>query len=186
VQIEYGLLTDPEGRPAAVRVPEANTAGPAAFTQIAGAAKDTFGLERMVLTGDHGMITTARTEALREPGGKYGRITALRAPAIRKLVAGDGPLQLSLFGEQDLAEITRPISPASAWTPAATRPQRAASAKTCGKLLAPNRRPGRRRQARRRRRDRQEDRRGHRQVQDDQALQSAPPSPKPSPTRPEP
>jgi transposase len=106
VQIEYGLLTDPQGRPVAVRVLEGNTADPAAFTQIAGVVKNTFGLKRMVMVGDRGMITSARIEALKELDGKYAWITALRAPAIRKLVAGDGPLQLSLFDEQDLAEIT--------------------------------------------------------------------------------
>jgi hypothetical protein len=106
VQIEYGLLTDPEGRPVAVRVLEGNTADPAAFTEIAGVVKDTFGLRRMVMAGDRGMITTARTEALRELDGKYAWITALRAPAIRKLMADHGPLQLSLLDEQDLAEIT--------------------------------------------------------------------------------
>jgi hypothetical protein len=106
VQIEYGLLTDPEGRPVAVRVFEGNTADPAAFTEIAGAVKDTFGLKKMVMVGDRGMITTARIEALKELDGKYAWITALRAPAIRKLMADDGPLQLSLFDEQDLAEIT--------------------------------------------------------------------------------
>jgi len=60
----------------------------------------------MVMVGDRGMITTARIEALKELDGSYAWITALRAPAIRKLAAGDGPLQLSLFDEQDLAEIT--------------------------------------------------------------------------------
>ena len=65
-----------------------------------------FGLRKMVMVGDRGMITTARIEALKELDGKYGWITALRAPAIRKLMADDGPLQLSLFDEQDLAEIT--------------------------------------------------------------------------------
>jgi len=111
VQIEYGLLTDPEGRPVAVRVFEGNTADPAAFTEIAGVVKDTFGLRRMVMVGDRGMITTARIEALRELDGKYAWITALRAPAIRKLMADDGPLQLSLFDEQDLAEISSPDFP---------------------------------------------------------------------------
>ncbi|HEX6454124.1 MAG TPA: IS1634 family transposase [Trebonia sp.] len=106
VQIEYGLLTDPEGRPVAVRVFEGNTGDPAAFTEITGVIKDTFGLKKMVMVGDRGMITSARIEALRELDGKYGWITALRAPAIRKLMADDGPLQLSLFDEQDLAEIT--------------------------------------------------------------------------------
>jgi hypothetical protein len=106
VQIEYGLLTDPEGRPVAVRVLEGNTADPAAFTEILGVVHDTFRLAKMVMVGDRGMITSARIEALKELDDKYGWITALRAPAIRKLMADDGPLQLSLFDEQDLAEIT--------------------------------------------------------------------------------
>ena len=111
VQIEYGLLTDPQGRPVAVRVLEGNTADPAAFTQIAGVVHGEFGLRKTVMVGDRGMITTARIEALKELDGKYGWITALRAPAIRKLMADDGPLQLSLFDEQDLAEITSPDFP---------------------------------------------------------------------------
>jgi hypothetical protein len=111
VQIEYGLLTDPEGRPVAVRVFEGNTADPAAFTEIAGVVKDTFGLRRMVMVGDRGMITSARIEALKDLDDQYAWITALRAPAIRKLMADDGPLQLSLFDEQDLAEITSPDFP---------------------------------------------------------------------------
>ena len=106
IQIEYGLLTDPEGRPVAVRVFEGNTADPAAFTQILDAVHGEFGLKKMVMVGDRGMITSARIEAIRELDGKYAWITALRAPAIRKLAADDGPLQLSLFDEQDLAEIT--------------------------------------------------------------------------------
>ena len=106
VQIEYGLLTDSEGRPVAVRVFEGNTADPAAFTEILGAVHEDFQLRKMVMAGDRGMITTARIKALKELDDKYGWITALRAPAIRKLMAEDGPLQLSLFDEQDLAEIT--------------------------------------------------------------------------------
>ena len=70
-----------------------------------------FGLRKMVMVGDRGMITTARIEALKELDPKYGWITALRAPAIRKLMADDGPLQLSLFDEQDLAEISSPDFP---------------------------------------------------------------------------
>jgi hypothetical protein len=106
VQIEYGLLTDPEGRPVAVRVFEGGTADPAAFTVIADVVHEKFGLRKMVMVGDRGMITSARIEALRELDDKYAWITALRSPAIRKLMADDGPLQLSLFDEQDLAEIT--------------------------------------------------------------------------------
>jgi hypothetical protein len=111
IQIEYGLLTDPEGRPVAVRVFEGNTADPAAFTAILDAVHGEFGLRKMVMVGDRGMITTARIQALQELDEKYGWITALRAPAIRKLMAEDGPLQLSLFDEQDLAEISSPDFP---------------------------------------------------------------------------
>ena len=112
LQIEYGLLTDPAGRPVAVRVFPGNTGDPAAFTGIVQVVRDKFGLAEMVMVGDRGMITSARIAALnqREDGtprpDPYGWITALRAPAIRKLMAEDGPLQLSLFDEQDLAEIT--------------------------------------------------------------------------------
>ena len=117
LQIEYGLLTDPAGRPVAVRVFPGNTGDPAAFTQITEVVRDKFGLRDMVMVGDRGMITSARIRALnqREDGttrpDAYGWITALRAPAIKKLMAEDGPLQLSLFDEQDLAEITSPDFP---------------------------------------------------------------------------
>ena len=111
IQIEYGLLTDPGGLPVAVRVFEGNTADPAAFTEILDAVHGEFGLRKMVMVGDRGMITSARIGAIRELDGKYGWITALRAPAIRKLMADDGPLQLSLFDEQDLAEISSPDFP---------------------------------------------------------------------------
>ena len=114
LQIEYGLLTDPEGRPVAVRVFPGNTGDPAAFTQIVQVVRDKFGLKQMVMVGDRGMITSARIGALnRLEDGTQRRdasacewITALRAPAIKKLMADDGPLQLSLFDQQDLAEIS--------------------------------------------------------------------------------
>ena len=109
-QIEYGLLTDPEGRPVAVRVFPGNTADPTAFTTIATDVRTTFGLHDMVMVGDRGMITSARIEHLRELGG-FGWVTALRAPAIAALAADDGPLQISLFDEMDLAEITHPDYP---------------------------------------------------------------------------
>jgi hypothetical protein len=64
-QIEYGLLTDPEGRPIAVRVFPGNTADPTAFTDAVAAVKDTFTLANMVMVGDRGMITSARIDALR-------------------------------------------------------------------------------------------------------------------------
>ena len=111
LQIEYGLLTDPEGRPVAVRVLPGNTGDPAAFTGIVTVVRDKFKLARMVMVGDRGMITSARIGALRALDENYAWITALRAPAIKKLMAGDGPLQLSLFDEQDLAEIASPDFP---------------------------------------------------------------------------
>ncbi len=101
LQIEYGLLTDPEGRPVAVRVFAGNTGDPAAFTEIVQVVREKFGLEKMVMVGDRGMITSARIRALNQAGDgtarpdPYGWITALRAPAIKKLMADDGPLQLS-------------------------------------------------------------------------------------------
>jgi hypothetical protein len=117
LQIEYGLLTDPGGRPVAVRVLPGNTGDPAAFTGIVDLMRDKFGLAQMVMVGDRGMITSARIAALNQQQDgtarpdPYGWITALRAPAIRKLMADGGPLQLSLFDEQDLAEITSPDFP---------------------------------------------------------------------------
>jgi hypothetical protein len=118
LQIEYGLLTDPQGRPVAVRVFDGNTGDPTAFTQIVTVLREKFGLAKMVMVGDRGMITSARVQALNQPEhdgapqpSPYGWITALRGPAIKKLMADDGPLQLSLFDQQDLAEITSPDFP---------------------------------------------------------------------------
>jgi hypothetical protein len=109
-QIEYGLLTDPDGRPVAIRVFPGNTADPAAFTEAVDVIRDTFGLAQMVMAGDRGMITSARIRALKALGG-LSWITCLRAPAIKKLAANGGPLQLSLFDQQDLAEISHPDYP---------------------------------------------------------------------------
>jgi alkylated DNA nucleotide flippase Atl1 len=114
-QIEYGVLTDPTGRPVAVRVFRGDTADPAAFTDIVEVVREQFGLTRLVLVGDRGMITSARIAALGELNTEtatgFGWISALRAPAIAKLAADDGPLQMSLFDAQDLAEITHPDYP---------------------------------------------------------------------------
>jgi Transposase DDE domain len=113
-QIEYGILTDPAGCPVAVRVFPGDTADPTAFTDIIDVVRARFGLDRLVLVGDRGMITAARIDALRElndTATDFGWITALRAPAIAKLAADDGPLQMSLFDTHDLAEITHPDYP---------------------------------------------------------------------------
>jgi Transposase DDE domain len=109
LQIEYGLLTDPAGRPVAVRVFPGNTGDPTSFTEIVTVVREKFGLTRLVMIGDRGMITTARIDALKKLKG-MGWLTALRAPAIRKLLR-EGPLQLSLFDEHDLAEISHPDYP---------------------------------------------------------------------------
>src|SRR5208282_2593441 len=117
LQIEYGLLTDPSGRPVAVRVFPGNTGDPGAFTAIVDVVRKKFGLQEMVMVGDRGMITSARIQAMNQLDDGTARpdpyewITALRAPAIRKLMAEDGPLQMSLFDQQDLAEITSPDFP---------------------------------------------------------------------------
>ena len=103
-QIEYGLMTDAAGRPIAVEVFAGNTADPTAFISAVDTVRNRFGLTSVVMVGDRGMITSARIEALRALGG-LGWITSLRAPAIRALAEG-GTLQLSLFDEANLAEIT--------------------------------------------------------------------------------
>jgi hypothetical protein len=109
-QIEYGLLTDPKGRPVAVRVFAGNTADPTAFTQAVDVVRGRFGIDQLILVGDRGIITTARIRDLRTTDG-MAWITALRAPAIKKLAQDGGPLQLSLFDQTDLVEITSPDYP---------------------------------------------------------------------------
>ena len=109
-QIEYGLLTDAAGRPVSVRVVPPNTADPAAFESLAKDFKTRYGLQNMVMVGDRGMITNARIAQLKELGG-LGWVTALRAPAIKALAADDGPLQMSLFDQVNLAEISHPDFP---------------------------------------------------------------------------
>jgi hypothetical protein len=112
LQVEYGLLTDREGRPVAVRVFPGNTADPKAFPEAVNAVRQKFALQKMIMVGDRGMITSARITDLRKLDG-MAWITCLRHPAIKKLMADDGSLQLSLSGQQDLAEITAPDFPAS-------------------------------------------------------------------------
>jgi hypothetical protein len=109
LQIVYGLLCAADGCPVAVEVFAGNTADPMTLaTQIA-KLKARFGLSRVVLVGDRGMITTARIRDELKPAG-LDWITALRAPQIRAL-RDTGAFQLSLFDERDLAEITAPEFP---------------------------------------------------------------------------
>ena len=109
-QIEYGLLTDKDGRPIAIEVFKGNTADPTAFISIVSTIRTRFGLSRLTMVGDRGMITSARINALRE-AGDFGWLTCLRAPQIAALARDDGPLQLSLFDQADLAEFTHPDAP---------------------------------------------------------------------------
>ena len=108
-QIEYGLLTDAQARPVAVRVFPGNTADPTAFVEAVEVVRTKFGLTRLTMVGDRGMITSARIEAIQGTGLSW--ITCLRAPDIAALAADDGPLQMSLFDTHDLAEITHPDYP---------------------------------------------------------------------------
>jgi len=96
----------PRARRAPLPVQGPNTA----FAHIATWVRDRFGLRDMVMVGDRGMITNARISQLRELGG-FGWVTALRAPDIAALAADDGPLQMSLFDQANLAEISHPDFP---------------------------------------------------------------------------
>ena len=109
LQIVYGLLTSPEGIPVAIEVFKGNTGDPKTVAAQVTKVKDRFGLTKVVLVGDRGMLTAAR---LREDVAPEGLdwITALRAPQVKKLVRG-GDLQLTLFDAQDLAEISSPDFP---------------------------------------------------------------------------
>ena len=110
LQIEYGLLTDPAGRPVAVEVFPGNTADPESFKTAITRVRRDFGIERLIMVGDRGMITGTRISDLRKLEG-MDWITALKAPAIAALAADDGPLQMSLFDVQNFAEITHPDYP---------------------------------------------------------------------------
>jgi transposase len=109
-QIEYGLLTCPAGRPVAIEVFAGNTSDAISFKTAVARVREDFGIEKIILVGDRGMITTTRIKELRELDG-MDWITALKAPAIAALASDDGPLQLSLFDTQNLAQITHPNYP---------------------------------------------------------------------------
>jgi hypothetical protein len=109
LQIVYGLLTSKDGIPVAIEVFAGNTGDPATVASQIDKVKDRFGLTRVVLVGDRGMLTAARLREDVVPAG-LDWITALRAPQVKALVRG-GDLQLSLFDVQDLAEITSPDFP---------------------------------------------------------------------------
>ena len=109
LQIVYGLLCNRAGCPIAIQVFDGSIADPGTLADQVVTIKQRFGLVRVVFVGDRGLITSARIREDLQPAG-LDWITALRAPSIQALVEG-GPLQLSLFDERDLAEITAPTYP---------------------------------------------------------------------------
>jgi Transposase DDE domain len=108
-QIVYGLLCDRDGRPIAIEVFDGDTGDPSTLPAQVDKLKRRFGLKHVVLVGDRGMLTQARLREDLQPAG-LDWITSLRAPQIQALAEG-GALQLSLFDERNLAEITAPDYP---------------------------------------------------------------------------
>ncbi len=109
LQVNYGLLTDPQGRPVAVSVFEGNTGDPKTLMPQVEKLQKTFTIDQLVLVGDRGMISQKQINALKQREG-MDWITALRTGAIRKLVDG-GHIQLGLFDERNLFEVTHPDFP---------------------------------------------------------------------------
>lgn len=109
LQVNYGLLTDVRGCPVAVSVHEGNTADSKTFLPEVQRLRTDFGIERMVMVGDRGMIGEKAIAALRESDG-IGWITALKSASIRALIE-HGPLQLGLFDERNLLELSSPDYP---------------------------------------------------------------------------
>ena len=107
--VVYGVMTDPVGRPVAVEVYPGNTGDPTTVPDQVEKLRQRFGLSRVVLVGDRGMLTQTQIQHLKAYPG-VGWISALRSPAIRKLVES-GALQMSLFDHQSLAEIVSPEYP---------------------------------------------------------------------------
>jgi transposase len=109
-QIVYGLLCSPDGCPVAIEVFAGNTADPKTLNAQIQKLRKRFNVQRVVLVGDRGMITTRRiNESFRDVEGLEW-ISALRADSIKKLVSA-GTIQLSLFDERDLAEVESPDFP---------------------------------------------------------------------------
>ena len=102
--VVYGVLTDHEGRPVAVEVYPGNTGDPTTLPDQVQKLRERFELQQVVLVGDRGLLTQTQIKALRQYPG-LGWISALRSTAIRKLLDTEC-LQLSLFDQKNLAEIT--------------------------------------------------------------------------------
>jgi transposase len=109
-QIVFGVLANTQGCPVAVQVFAGNTADPTTVAAQIAKLRERFALKQVVLVGDRGMLTQARIEQELRPVAGLEWITALRSGQLHKLVT-DGALQLSLFDQTDLAEITHPDYP---------------------------------------------------------------------------
>ena len=109
LQVNYGLLTDARGCPVSVSVFEGNTGDPKTLLPQVEKVRKGFGLDRLVMVGDRGMISNVQVEALRKLDG-VDWITALKSGAIAKLAEG-GHLQLDLFDERNLITLTHPDYP---------------------------------------------------------------------------
>lgn len=107
--IVYGVLTDGEGRPVAAEVYQGNTADPSTVSDRVKQLRSMFGLSRVILVGDRGMLTQTQITNLKKHPG-LGWISSLRSPQIRRLFE-NGALQRSLFDSINLAEITSPDHP---------------------------------------------------------------------------
>jgi len=110
LQIVFGVLCTKEGCPIAVEVFRGNTGDPQTVASQIRKLKDRFGLDRVVIVGDRGMLTEARIRDDMQSEAGLSWITALRAPSIRRLVA-EGEVDSSLFDERDIAEIRSPSFP---------------------------------------------------------------------------
>ena len=109
LQVNYGLLTDARGCPVAVSVFEGNTSDSLTFLPAVQRVRERFGLTQVVMVGDRGMVSQKAIDELRGQGG-VDWITALKSVSIRGLVE-QGHLQLGLFDQRNLAEITSPDYP---------------------------------------------------------------------------
>ncbi len=109
LQVNYGLMTDAHGRPVSVSVFEGNVGDPKTLLPQVEKARTRFGLDRLVLVGDRGMISNIQVDAMRRMEG-VDWITALKSGAIAKLADG-GHLQLDLFDERNLISFTHPDYP---------------------------------------------------------------------------
>ncbi len=109
LQVNFGLLCGPQGRPISVHVYPGNTGDPSTVGDQVRKLQGDFGLQSVILVGDRGMLTAARIREDLQPNGMEW-VTSLRAPQIRKLVEAEA-FQLSLFDKQHLAEVTHSSYP---------------------------------------------------------------------------